>query len=302
MNQNIKYQKKGMALIVSVIMCTVLLLIATTIANISIKESQMTVRTDVSTTAYNNARTGLEWALYYIKAKEELGVYAGGGPYSFTTTYGTYSVTIGAKVGSTRNIDSVGVFNSVQRKIHYDLVDNDESTIACASNSFNIAGGSTINDSFNLQFDFSIDDPAQTTTVSINGTSGDLYLQKVGGSNYINLGYSIGAGAPVYPASGQISVTALSSQLNNPPLKFRAYIHYIKNIAAELRIEYRDTVNNELTCSANGGGSGYVSVVGQNFGNFSTVTVDSGVCDATTGYLDSGTKFSLTNVVRKLQY
>jgi len=313
--QTRKHPKKGMALIISVIMCTVLLLIATTIANISIKESQMTVRTDISTNAYNNARTGLEWALFYIKKQEAINIEPSNvTPYAFTTTYGTYEVKIGQKIAGVRSIDSWGVYDTVKRKIHYELKDDTKLSAACPAGSTSITTGA-LGNSFDLQFDFGV---TGTSTVYINGSSFNLQIYYNSADKSFIVGYKNGASPVVWsPSASKISINGLPSLISEP-LEFRAYVHYINNIAAELRVEYRNNCGN-LACGLNDpnatcnpaagtgqGGSTFVSLAGLNLPsttfNSSSLTLgaSNGTCNAE-GYFVSPS-FALTNVYTSPHY
>ena len=59
--------KKGVALIWAVVLCAVLMLIATIITTAVIKESQFSVRIDSSVRAYSAASSGIEWGKYCIQ-------------------------------------------------------------------------------------------------------------------------------------------------------------------------------------------------------------------------------------------
>ncbi len=63
--------KKGVALIWAVILCAVLMLIATIITTAVIKESQFSVRIDSSVRAYSAASSGIEWGKYCIESEAE---------------------------------------------------------------------------------------------------------------------------------------------------------------------------------------------------------------------------------------
>jgi Tfp pilus assembly protein PilX len=59
-------QKKGVALLWAMITAVVIMLIASVVANVVIKESRMTVDVENSTRAYAAAQSGVEWAKWYI--------------------------------------------------------------------------------------------------------------------------------------------------------------------------------------------------------------------------------------------
>ncbi|MEI7690659.1 MAG: hypothetical protein WCI63_03475 [bacterium] len=63
--------KKGVALIWAVVLCTVLMLIATIITTSVIKETQFSVRIDNSVRAYSAASSGIEWGKYCLQSQLE---------------------------------------------------------------------------------------------------------------------------------------------------------------------------------------------------------------------------------------
>jgi len=63
--------KKGVALIWAVVLCAVLMLIATIITTAVVKESQFSVRIDSSVKAYSAATSGIEWGKYCLQTELE---------------------------------------------------------------------------------------------------------------------------------------------------------------------------------------------------------------------------------------
>lgn len=70
-------KKKGVALLWAVILSAVLIIIATTMVNYIIKESEFSIKTGDSAQAYSYAKSGIEWANKQIKEQplSALGVY-----------------------------------------------------------------------------------------------------------------------------------------------------------------------------------------------------------------------------------
>jgi hypothetical protein len=70
-------QKKGYALIWSVLISAILLVISSTMANVIIKELNMSTREENSNNAYTAAKSGIDWANYYIHNKCQTGGWDG---------------------------------------------------------------------------------------------------------------------------------------------------------------------------------------------------------------------------------
>ncbi len=223
-------KKRGIALIWALVTSAVMLMLATVLANISIKEIQSARRTDNSQEAYANAKTGIEWAIDFIANGS-----GDNGTYIFNQSpTSKFTVTISTS-GNDRVIVSEGKINNLTtRRIEYKIRDSAINVVPCASNQF--AAVATSN-SFDWKFDFTLKDAfgSGTSTASAVTTSGqkiDVVFSR-SGANYTAQLISGGTSSSLLTLNAQ-------GQNVNEELKFRASVRYVKNIGAELKIEFRD--------------------------------------------------------------
>lgn len=290
-------QKKGAALIIAVILCGVLMVIASTLAYVSVNESESSVKIDDSTNAYNDAKAGLSWAQYFVNYDTTQSPYVEpAGSYSFGS--GSINVVIDKipNGGSVREIDSSGTVNNITRKIVYYLTNYNKAIQSCSGSGYTMA--SPQSGDFTWQFDFTLVSGSTSASVNLDDQS----------SNYLSMIYSKSSGSPLITLG--INGVSTGTAINLEPtgiytnggtlydsLRFRAIVKYIKNIAAEIQIEYRDPSGN-LDCL----GTTFAPLTSSPFGGstFSTVKLGdpaNSSCQADTYTLSDTSNIAVDNMI-----
>lgn len=233
-------QNKGVALLWTLIICLILMIVSGTMTGYIIKDSRASIRIEDSVQAYAAARSGLDWATWYtdLENKEITGIENGHVFDDFekeitlnadplVTATVTISGTIGDS-GSSLIIDSTGLVNEVQRKLHYE--------IRPASP---ITDGGILPNNFKMEYDFWYD--------SLNANF--IFGQKESDDS-LGLGMIIEGNMPkcarlvVAPVTGQLTSDCidLSNDTNlTEPYRYRATIIYISETIATLEISPRNT-------------------------------------------------------------
>ena len=254
-------KEKGVALIIAVILCSVLMLIATTLSTVAINESESSVRIDDSTNAYNNAEAGLQWALYYIAQGN-----TSTNSYAFGSGNSTFTVNIN-NTTSPMTIDSIGTDNGIKRKVHYIINPINKIPQQCSGSGYPLTSQAG---SFTWQFDFTLNNTTPSTVnLSDNASTPNVLSMKY---SYVGAYPSFNLFANTTGSTNPINIgSSFPSSLLNNTYEFRAVIKYLPGIAAQIEIEYRDA-NSNLQCL----GTTWVSLVGDNFGTFSSLSLTPG--------------------------
>lgn len=224
--------KKGVALLWTLIICLVFLIVTSTMVGYIIKDSQASMRIEDSVQAYAAARTGIDWALVYINPDNQLVTIDQIVDYTKTIQISSESEvtvkvtgTIGASVIIESNGKKLGT-KIVERKLRYET----------KPYTTRVNPGYVVNGDFKMDFDFWLGAPG--TELSFGA--------KKETSNSIELGVEIPTG------TNCIYITALSQPSNNcidlgtehnlnEPYKFKATLMYTKGVSAILEISQRDS-------------------------------------------------------------
>ncbi|MDD5693268.1 MAG: hypothetical protein WC437_02845 [Patescibacteria group bacterium] len=238
--------KKGMALIWAVVMCSLLMLIATIVAGTIIKESQMTVRIDDSTIAYSAAESGIAWG---TKAIDDYVTGGGTGVpgasvYSFTINKAKTEVSFAYNATSeVYTIESTGTSGNTKRKIVQWYESKALTTVDlpnlpyAASPKANVFTGTK---SFIFQFDFWEDSTLNTYDFGLQSSTGGYLKFRSAPSGLLQFVTKKSAAATevvktiVNPAAGDTPISV------SQPYDIQISISYIKNTSASITISKRD--------------------------------------------------------------
>ncbi len=240
-------RKNGMALIWSVVICSLLMLIATIVASTIIKESQMTVRIDDSTIAYAAAESGIAWGTKAIDthiAKGGTGV-PGVNIYSFNINKAKSEVSFVFNATSkVYTINSTGVSGNTKRKIVQWYESKTLTAVNLTGLPYASSPAAVFNGpgSFTLQFDFWVDSLLNTYDFGLQSRNGGKLLlrSKSTGLEFVTK-KSSAASDPEVVKPIDLGGTTISL---NQPYAIQVSINYINNTSASITISKRDTTNN----------------------------------------------------------
>lgn len=232
-------QKEGVVLLWVVIVASVFIIIATTMANYMVKESRFSLQIDQSSQAYSYARSGIDWALNYLQKNSPTTKIEPSFDLDTNNTGNELAVIINPNGTNCPDanycVTSTGKFRNTIRTLEYKLkanlgtnFNNDQITI-----SGQLPGISDNSESFAYQFDFWFG--GSTPTFEQIGIKNSNESQKI----YIN-----GNGSSNGCGSGRISLN-YNSQSNKvclnydfttdaqrtTPYRYRMIIRYIEDTA-----------------------------------------------------------------------
>lgn len=245
-------KKKGLALLWSLVLSSVLLIISGTMVSYIVKESQFSVRIQDSTQAYSYAKSGVELGLEYLSTP---------GIKVFPKTYSGFdlsgdgeknnlsvSIVKSATSGDCQSpalycIYSTGSVGEVNRKLEH-LIYSNPSTLITPINPVSNTNIGKNEESFLFQFDFwlpgnqafnfGLGNSTNTVRIflSLNQTDGAFRLGRTH------------AGTTIY-SNGEFRPYDDPDRLK--PYIYRAKIRYIKDTAATMTVQKRND-SGEYTC------------------------------------------------------
>ena len=257
--------KKGVALIWAVVLCAVLMLIATIITTAVIKESQFSVRVDSSVRAFSAASSGIEWGKYCIQ--DNLEKNAGSpepaaacyGPNSFTIASNPnneeYTVTIlkGSELPSpSYKITSVGkVGIDVKRVLEYKYTAVDMASVE--NNELTSPNAINFKNSFTLSYDFWLDKINPASRVEFGVENSNNPKQKIGivysGVDNGKMSLLVTKDASTQYSSKAIDLSSLDlASYKDEPYWLNVQLKYVYQNSAvlTLRRRYRNSTVPEL--------------------------------------------------------
>lgn len=254
--------RKGVALIWTLILSTILIITSTTMVSYIIKDSQFSVRIEESTQVYAAAKSGAEWGRWYLSQNGNNAV----DEYNFNLLTDNEDnetqVVIAPLDSGGYSISSESTANGVTRKLKYSILNNAFTPVVLKTPIANINTtplGASNRESFTMQFDlwFADTTPANFELGAYDKNNNKLYFSLVG--NTFNLtAVSNGSSLPIGTLVAQASTTK-----NNPLNSYRVQIIYLKNTAARLKV----ISNSDMQCI----GSVNLDLSGIEFGDLSNL-------------------------------
>lgn len=240
--------KKGVALLWVLIISALLLLVSGTMASFIIKDSQSATRIEDSTRAYAAAKSGLDWARYYIEKTEYTPTTDCSNPDKFNFDIKSLPTEISICDSGTGGVKvtSIGKDNKAQRKIEYTFTNQTPIVITPPTNNSpypnincNTCGISENKGGFKFQFDF----------WRQNLSGGEIGLESAPNltGNYITVKPNFATRGVILKIKGATAKQASIDNIFNSAQEndfYQAVVEYQKNTSVTLTIYKKTTTTN----------------------------------------------------------
>lgn len=257
-----KSNKKGFALIWSLLLMTILLVVATTIATTIVKESRMSVNSSDSLRAYSAAQTGLELAktqfVGAVNAHIQTRVASGGAEAGENETF-TFSGSLDSGLatyevvfwpGPKQLIESRGRVGNVNRKIDYVLaspssvITNSDLSAVIAGNKQLIAGKS-----FSFSFDFWANSNT-TQTVQLSNAAGYINVVLRPSTDTDNVAVTLNAHLNSPTTNKTLSESVpIGTDLTATPYAYNIKLDFVSGGYLRYTLTRRDITNLAPSCA-----------------------------------------------------
>ena len=278
--------KKGVALISSILIAAIFLIVSTALATTIITESRMTLRSDQSVVAYSAARSGVEWAKVCIDSSHLSGsTFVGGtclqsapiaqtdsGDLSFASG-ATYRATIqpsnphpGTTPWDTFSVSSMGKYQGITRKLEFTITKE-------APNIFDnpvTLNASNLTESFTLQYDFwRTNSTALVPRIGITNGTDKIFMTYDPTSGRVDLSKTVAGVTTSALTPITVSGTDPAGTVIDEPnaYNFRAEISYKKGALVTLTLKKRILATGLYECI----GSVYISMAGEVMNNLNII-------------------------------